>query len=83
MSGLGLNAKSANTIHTPNVVLMLVQRCRRWANINTTLGVCIVLARKSALINRHTHPSLIAAPSVMSSGCVAQNRAQNMYFIIL
>ena len=32
----------ANTGHSPNAVSMLVQRLRRWPNIETALGVCWV-----------------------------------------
>ena len=34
----------ANTEHLPNVVLMLGQRRRRWANIETAFGECPVFA---------------------------------------
>ena len=34
----------ANTRHSPNAVSMLVQRRRRWANIETALGECPVFA---------------------------------------
>ena len=36
---------SKHAIHWPNVVSMLAQRRRRWANIETTLCQCIVFAR--------------------------------------
>ena len=34
----------AKTRHCPNVEVKLVQRRRRWANIRTTFGQCLVLA---------------------------------------
>ena len=34
----------ANTGHSPNAVSMLGQRQRRWANIETALGVCLVFS---------------------------------------
>ena len=39
-----LRSNPANTIHWNNVVLMLGQRRRRWANVKTTLFQCIVFA---------------------------------------
>ena len=36
-------AFSANIVHSPNVGLMLSQRRRRWCNINTALGECLVV----------------------------------------
>ena len=36
--------QSVNTEQTPNVGLMLVQRRRRWANIDPTLSECLVFA---------------------------------------
>ena len=38
-------AVPTNTVHSPNFVLMLGQRRRRWANIETALGECPVFAR--------------------------------------
>ena len=35
---------TANTKHSPNVILMLDHRLRRWTNIKTTLGKCLVFA---------------------------------------
>ena len=43
LSNLWLNP--SNTGHSPNVVSLLVQRQRRWANIETALGECLVFAR--------------------------------------
>ena len=34
----------ANTIHSPNAALTLGQRRRRWSNVKTVLGECIVFA---------------------------------------
>ena len=34
----------ANTMHSPNAVSMFGQRRRRWANIETALGECLVFA---------------------------------------
>ena len=39
-----LTFPQANTSHWPNVGLMLVQRRRRWTNINPTLGQYLVFA---------------------------------------
>ena len=36
----------ANTRLLPNAVLMLGHRLRRWPNINTALGNCLVFADK-------------------------------------
>ena len=38
------NCSPANTGHWPNVVSMLGQRHRRWVNIKTTSGQCLVFA---------------------------------------
>ena len=35
---------TANTKHSPNAVSMLAHRLRRWPNIETTLGECLVFA---------------------------------------
>ena len=45
----------ANTGNSPNVVLMLAQRLRRWPNIKTALGECPVLA--GMLLDNVSHPS--------------------------
>ena len=34
----------ANTRHSPNVIVMLGQRCRRWTNITATFGLRLVFA---------------------------------------
>ena len=39
----------ANTRHSPNVVLMLGQRRRRWPNIETAWGECLMFAGVQAL----------------------------------
>ena len=49
MGDSGLNryftlASPSKQGHSPNVVLMLGQRRRRWANIETVLGECPVFA---------------------------------------
>ena len=41
---------SASTSHSPNAVSMLGQRRRRWSNIETTLGECLVFAASMALL---------------------------------
>ena len=43
------NTKSAETRHSPKVGWMLVHRRRRWANIEPTLGECLVSAGTSWL----------------------------------
>ena len=40
---LTLVAVQANARYTPNAVSMLGQRLRRWLNIETALGECLVL----------------------------------------
>ena len=35
---------SANKRHSPNAVSMLAHRLRRWTNIQTALGECLVFA---------------------------------------
>ena len=42
----------ANWKHWPNVVLMLCRRRRRWANIWTTLGQCLVFDGGGAISSR-------------------------------
>ena len=37
-------APQANTCHSPNTVLMLAQRLRRWLNVEAALGDCPVFA---------------------------------------
>ena len=55
----------ANTRHSPNAVSMLAHRLRRWSNIETALGECLVFAgrlscdRKEPLIPRDAEKSVI------------------------
>ena len=44
-------AYSRPTIHCPNVGSMLVQRLRRWPNIEPALGLCIVSGRWRDYVN--------------------------------
>ena len=37
-----MRAFPANSVHSPNAGLMLGQRRRRWSNIKTVLGECLV-----------------------------------------
>ena len=39
-----MDLNPANTRHSPNVVSMLAHRLRRWPNIGTALGECLVFA---------------------------------------
>ena len=43
MAGPDVSCIPANMRHSPNVVSMLAHRLRRWPNIDTTLGECLVL----------------------------------------
>ena len=50
------HAYPANMRHRPNVKLMLGQRRRRWTNIGSTLGRCLVLAGyRQRITSRHAH----------------------------
>ena len=44
-----------NTRHSPDAVLMLDQRRRRWTNIETALGKCLVFAGCVLARIFHTH----------------------------
>ena len=58
------------TRRSSNVVGMLVQRLRRWTNIITASGQCVVFSGKLNTINRQ---SFINA--AWTSGCLAADRA--------
>ena len=50
---------SNNTRRSPNVVLMLCQRRRRWPNIKTTLGQCLVYTCYSTNTRRCSNVALL------------------------
>ena len=43
------NTRPANTRHSPNAVSMVVHRLRRWPNIKTASGECLVLLGRVVL----------------------------------
>ena len=44
------NSDPANIRHSPNAVSMLAHRLRRWPNIKTALGECLVFAEESPYV---------------------------------
>ena len=54
------SADPANTEHWGSDVSMLGQRCRRWANIKTTLPSLLVFARHHLLLQIYKHLTLEA-----------------------
>ena len=51
----------ANTKHSPNAILMLAHRLRRWTSIKTALGECLVFAGMFALCGTSENYAIMVA----------------------
>ena len=70
---------SANTRHSPNAVLMLGQRRRRWTNIKTALERYLAFARVStAFKTEHiSHSTVRSTQNLINAGPTLQTLAQH------
>ena len=63
------------TKHSPNAVLMLSQRLRRWLNIEPTLEKCTMFARMSFCLDTHRTNTV----SVFAKQCPAKIQDQGLW----